>query len=124
MISRRHFLKSTAMAGTGALLLRGRAWPFAQSPTNLRKFVTTLPGLGPSGANDIGQYIPLATKTHEKFAGHTNRHLQPRGCAIQRADASRPSGQNQLLRLLRSDTRRSEISCWSHRGHAGHTGPA
>jgi hypothetical protein len=62
-MNRRRFLKSTALAGTGALLLRGRAWPFAQSPTNIRKFVTTLPGLGPSGANDIGQYLPLATKT-------------------------------------------------------------
>ena len=69
MISRRHFLKSTAMAGTGAVMLRGRAWPFAQSPTNLQKFVTSLPGLGPSGANEIGQYIPLATKNTIKFAG-------------------------------------------------------
>jgi spore coat protein A, manganese oxidase len=69
MMNRRNFLKSTAMAGTGALMLRGRAWPFAQSPTNIRKFVTTLPGLGPSGANNIGQYIPLATKTTKTFAG-------------------------------------------------------
>ena len=68
-MNRRHFLKSTAMAGTGALMLRGRAWPFAQSPTNIRKFVTSLPGLGPSGANNIGQYIPLATKTTRTFAG-------------------------------------------------------
>src|SRR5271157_2266260 len=68
-MNRRHFLKSTAMAGTGALMLRGRAWPFAQSPTNIRKFVTTLPGLGPSGANNIGQYLPLATKTTKTFAG-------------------------------------------------------
>ena len=69
MINRRHFLKSSAMAGTGAVMLRGRAWPFAQSPTNLRKFVTSLPGLGPSGANEIGQYLPLATKNTVKFAG-------------------------------------------------------
>jgi len=69
MISRRSFLKSAAIAGTGAAVLRGRAWPFAQSPTNLRKFVTSLPGLGPSGANEIGQYIPLATKNTIKFAG-------------------------------------------------------
>jgi len=69
MNNRRHFLKSAALAGTGAAMLRGRAWPFAQSPTNLRKFVTSLPGLGPSGANEIGQYIPLATKNTTKFAG-------------------------------------------------------
>src|SRR5271157_4957908 len=68
-MNRRHFLKSTAMAGTGALMLRGRAWPFAQSPTNIRKFVTTLPGLGTAGANNIGQYLPLATKTTATFAG-------------------------------------------------------
>jgi spore coat protein A len=69
MMNRRHFLKSTAMAGTAAMMLRGRAWPFAQSPTNLRKFVTSLPGLGPSGKNEIGQYIPLATKKTINFAG-------------------------------------------------------
>jgi len=69
MMNRRCFLKSTVVAGTGALVLRGRAWPFAQSPTNLRKFVTSLPGLGPSGMNEIGQYIPLATKNTINFAG-------------------------------------------------------
>jgi spore coat protein A, manganese oxidase len=69
MINRRHFLRYSAMAGAGALVLRGRAWPFAQSPTNLRKFVTSLPGLGPSEMNEIGQYIPLATKTTQTFAG-------------------------------------------------------
>jgi spore coat protein A len=69
MINRRHFLRYSAIAGAGAMLFRGRAWPFAQSPTNLRKFVTSLPGLGPSGANEVGQYIPLATKTTQRFAG-------------------------------------------------------
>jgi len=69
MINRRHFLKSAAAAGAGAVVLRARAWPFAQSPTNLRKFVISLPGLGPSGKNEIGQYIPLATKNTINFAG-------------------------------------------------------
>ena len=68
-MNRRHFIKASAMAGAGALLLRSRAWPFAQSPTNIRKFVTGLPGLGPTAANEIGQYIPLATKTTQTFAG-------------------------------------------------------
>jgi spore coat protein A len=45
------------------------AYAFVQSPTKIRKFVTTLPGLGPSGANNIGQYIPLATKHTINFAG-------------------------------------------------------
>jgi spore coat protein A len=51
------------------MVLRSRAWPFAQSPTNLRKFVISLPGLTPAGSNEIGQYIPLATKTTQTFAG-------------------------------------------------------
>jgi hypothetical protein len=69
MMNRRRFLKSSAMAGAGALALSGRAWPFAQSPTNVRKFVTSLPGLGPAAQNQIGQYIPLATNHSLNFAG-------------------------------------------------------
>ncbi len=72
-ITRRQFLKSAAIAGVGlSMPLKfgvRRAYPFAQSPTNIRKFVTTLPGLGPGGANNIGQYLPLATKTTQTFAG-------------------------------------------------------
>jgi spore coat protein A, manganese oxidase len=71
MLTRRQLLKTGAAAGTAAGLAWGirRAYPFAQSPTNIRKFVVNLPGLGPSGANQIGQYIPLATKTTANFAG-------------------------------------------------------
>jgi spore coat protein A len=72
-ITRRQFLKGAVITGAGfALPLKfgiPRAYPFAQSPTSIRKFVTTLPGLGPTGANNIGQYIPLATKHTVKFAG-------------------------------------------------------
>jgi spore coat protein A len=53
------------------MVLGRKAWPFAQSPTNIRKFVTSLPGLGPSGRNEIGQYIPLATKNTIQFAGQS-----------------------------------------------------
>ncbi len=71
--NRRDFLKKAAMAGAGAALYKsfgkGRAWAFAQSPTNIRKFVTSLPGLGPAAKNEIGQYIPLATKHTINFAG-------------------------------------------------------
>jgi spore coat protein A len=73
MLTRRQLLKTGAAAGAALGLpwaIRG-AYPFAQSPTNIRKFVTTLPGLGPSGANNIGQYIPLATKSTQNFAGLT-----------------------------------------------------
>lgn len=69
MINRRTFLKTAAMAGAGTLAIRNRAWAFAQSPTNIRKFLVSLPGLGPSAANEIGQYLPLATKHTIQFAG-------------------------------------------------------
>jgi spore coat protein A, manganese oxidase len=73
MQTRRQFMKLAASAGAGAALYRAlrpaRVWAFAQSPTNIRKFVTALPGLGPAGANKIGQYIPLATKKTTTFAG-------------------------------------------------------
>jgi len=54
MISRRKFLKISAMAGAGLMLPirfvgRGKAFAFAQSPLNIRKFVVPLPGLGPNG---------------------------------------------------------------------------
>jgi len=75
MINRRHFIKSTTMAGAGVLAYRGRAWPFAQSPTNLRKFVTSLPGLRPSRSNEIGHYLPLATKKPINFAGWPTDNL-------------------------------------------------
>ncbi len=42
------------------------AYPFSQSPI-IDKFVTTLPGLGPTGVNNYNQYIPLATKTPKVF---------------------------------------------------------
>jgi len=63
---------TSATAAAGYLPWRfngGAAYAFAQSPTNIRKFVTDLPGLGPAGANQIGQYIPLAAKSTAKFAG-------------------------------------------------------
>ncbi len=71
--NRRDFLKRAALATAGTALYqtlgKGRAWAFAQSPTNIRKFVTSLPGLGPSAKNEIGQYLPLATKRSIQFAG-------------------------------------------------------
>ena len=73
MITRRRLLQSGAVAGAtlGLAWNIRRAYPFAQSPTNIRKFIINLPGLGPSGANQIGQYLPLATKSTAKFAGLT-----------------------------------------------------
>jgi len=83
-MNRRKFLRTAGLAGIGAAaatatpwkfdrkawrFMAARAYPFAQSPTNIRKFVTSLPGLGPGGANNIGQFIPLATKHGINFAG-------------------------------------------------------
>lgn len=83
-MDRRRFLKLGGLASIGASaataipwkfdrralkFMGARAFPFAQSPTNITKFVTSLPGLGPGGANNIGQYIPLATKHSIPFAG-------------------------------------------------------
>jgi hypothetical protein len=69
MISRRQFVTRTAMVGAGALLLRGRAWPFDQSPTGVQKFLATLPGLGPAEANNFGNYIPVLSPNKTKFPG-------------------------------------------------------
>jgi hypothetical protein len=53
--NRRDFLKKAAVAGAGMALYpalgKGRAWAFVQSPTGLRKFVTSMSGLGPSAKN-------------------------------------------------------------------------
>ena len=75
-LSRREFVKTSAEAllvlGVSSALPFGfgveRAYAFAQSP-KIRKFITSLPGLGPSGANEIGQYLPVASKTTQSFAG-------------------------------------------------------
>ena len=69
MLTRRQLLKTGAATGAALSLpwaIR-RAYPFAQSPTTIKKFVTKLPGLGPAGANEIGQYLPLATKSTTFF---------------------------------------------------------
>ena len=42
---------------------------YANSPTTIRKFVDSLPGLGPSAKNDLGQYIPVATPDTTTFPG-------------------------------------------------------
>jgi len=62
MSTRRNFLKMATMAGGSALLMRNPAWPFAQSPTQIRKFVVPLQGLGPTG-------IPVATPNTTLFPG-------------------------------------------------------
>jgi FtsP/CotA-like multicopper oxidase with cupredoxin domain len=42
---------------------------YANSPTNIQKFVNTLAGLGPAGINNLGQYIPVAVPDTTTFPG-------------------------------------------------------
>jgi hypothetical protein len=62
MSTRRSFLKTAAMAGGSAMLMRKLAWPFAQSPNRIRKFFVPLQGLGPNG-------IPVAVPDTTTFPG-------------------------------------------------------
>lgn len=69
MTSRRDFLRAAGMAGAGTLLFRARAFPFDQSPLGVRKFSVSLPGLGPGGKNELGNYIPVLTPNTTLFPG-------------------------------------------------------
>jgi len=51
-----------ALASGSALVLPKLAWPFAQSPTRIRKFIVPLQGLGPTG-------IPVAAPDTTTFPG-------------------------------------------------------
>jgi len=50
--------------------------PAFNSGTPIRKFVTRLPGLGAANANEIGQYIPVATPMGPAFPGDTADYYQ------------------------------------------------
>jgi spore coat protein A len=69
MITRRQFLKSSGLVGAGALLFGARAWPFDQSPLGVTKFQATLPALGPGGANNLGNYLPVLSPNKTEFPG-------------------------------------------------------
>ena len=128
MTSRRSFLKTTAMAGAAAALYKsfgaGRAWAFAQSPTNIRKFITTLPGLGPAGANNIGQYLPLASKSTQTFAGLATDVYQIG--VKQFGENMHPDipGATHFWGYYDLATRESKISGRSYRGKTRDAGPA
>ena len=62
MSTRRSFLKLAALASGSALVLPKLAWPFAHSPTRIRKFIVPLQGLGPTG-------IPVASPDTTTFPG-------------------------------------------------------
>jgi spore coat protein A len=60
-MNRRDFVKSSVMVGTGLYLWGGKLFAYSQSPL-LRKFITPLPGLGPTG-------IPLAAPNQSIYPG-------------------------------------------------------
>ncbi|TAL18410.1 hypothetical protein EPN96_01175 [bacterium] len=78
MDSRRHRARSIPALMAAAVFLtagQGLAQPpdytkpnYTNSPI-LRKFVDSLPGLGPAGANNLGQYIPIAVPDTTTFPG-------------------------------------------------------
>ena len=74
-VDQTNLLKATALTGAGALLLSRRAWPFDQSPIGITKFSATLPGLGPSGANNYGNYIPVLSPDTKSFPGTDFYHI-------------------------------------------------
>jgi len=55
--------------GTGALADAVIGPPVGGFTTGMRKFVDLLPGLGPTGANVLGQYIPVAVADTTSFLG-------------------------------------------------------
>ena len=57
------------MTGAALALPWRRAFPFDQSPAGVTKFSVTLPGLGPGGANNLGNYIPVLSPDTVKFPG-------------------------------------------------------
>ena len=67
-MNRRHFLGSAAgMAGLFAVGKYG--WLFGRSPKGISKFRVTLPGLGPDGANDLGNFIPVLSPDTKSYPG-------------------------------------------------------
>mgnify|MGYP005847086281 CR=1 FL=1 len=61
---------ATATVGTGSVIAVNVTNPGAGYVTKgIRKFVDTLPGLGPAGANNLGQYIPVAVPDTTTYPG-------------------------------------------------------
>src|ERR1035437_9015889 len=67
-MNRRQFFRMSAGAAAYFAFPR-RGYSYAQSPPNITKFAVSLPGLGPSGKNQLGNYIAVATPNKTKFPG-------------------------------------------------------
>ncbi len=51
------------------MLLPRIAWPFTQTPLGVNKFYATLPGLGSTGANNLGNYISVLSPDKTTYPG-------------------------------------------------------
>ena len=67
-MNRRRFLETTAGFAV-ALSFARYASSFGQSHRRIKKFSVTLPGLGPDGANEIGNYLPVLSPDTTTFPG-------------------------------------------------------
>ena len=67
-MNRRLFLK-TSLGATGWLAAARYGFAFGQSIRGISKFRATLPGLGPDGANNLGNYLPVLTPDTTTFPG-------------------------------------------------------
>ena len=65
-MNRRRFLK-TSMGAAGWLV--ASRYSLANNFRRVRKFSVTLPGLGPDGANEIGNYLPVLSPDTATFPG-------------------------------------------------------
>jgi len=65
-MNRRVFLKTSA--GLAGLMAVSR-YSFGNNLRRVRKFSVTLPGLGPDGANEIGNYVPVLSPDTTTFPG-------------------------------------------------------
>ena len=74
--TRREFLKVAAATGVGTMIPWRRAYASGQSPS-LRKFIQTLPGLGPSGI-PVATSVPyLGADYYRLTAGEYSQQLHP-----------------------------------------------
>ena len=68
-MNRRHFLRKAAGVAGWFTIPRSISFRRRNNPRNITKFSATLPGLGPDGANNLGNYIPVLTPDKRTYPG-------------------------------------------------------